>query len=218
MNQQKQEPPNIEQVEREADTNNYDRNRWDATRFKELNYWANIADQYMFQPILGGDGRVLIRIDDYKSKFACTACEGRGHTNVKCGRCNGTKISFDGIAQSHCLACTVGTSDGRKTYGFALCEQCQGRQGTIIVPDTSQKNSDSGVVLAVSKVGINILKPEMKVLVATYSGIPFRFMDIDFKVMIEKDILGIIRQLKPNVENLAQGSYADLENVGIAHE
>lgn len=213
-----QTPPIRRGNEQEEEPNDYSRNKFDANRFKELSYWANIADQYMLQPILGGDGRVLVRIDEYKSKFACTACGGKGHTGIVCGRCNGTKVSFDGVAQSHCMGCTVGTSDGRKTYGFQLCEQCKGRQGTIIVPDTSQKNSDSGVVLAVSRVGINILKPEMKVLVATYSGVPFKFMDIDFKIMIEKDILGIIRQLKASADGLAQGSYADLDNVGVAHE
>jgi len=180
--------------------------------------WANIADQYMFQPIYGGDGRVLLKIDEFRSKFACTACNGKGHTGVKCGRCNGTKMSFDGVANSRCTACTVGTSDGQKTYGYQLCEQCKGRQGTIIIPDVSQKNSDSGVVLAVSAVGINILKPGMKVLVATYTGIPFRFMDIDLKVLVEKDVLGILKQLKETADGLSQGTYADLDNVGIAHE
>lgn len=202
----------------DPDNNDYSRQKWDVLRYKELEYWANIKDAYMFQPIYGGDGRVIIKIDEFKSKFACTACDGRGHNGIVCGRCNGTKFSFDGMANSNCIACSVGTSEGRITYGYQVCEQCKGRQGTIIVPDTSQKNSDSGVVLAVSRVGINILKPNMKVLVATYSGIPFRFMDIDFKIMVEKDVLGIIKQLKANAENLSQGTYADLDNIGVAHE
>lgn len=185
---------------------------------QETMYWANIKGQYMLQPILGGDGRVLVKVDEFRSKYACTACKGKGHTEEPCPRCNGTKLYFDGTANSPCQACTVGSSDGRKTYGFKLCPQCKGTQGTIIIPDMSQKASESGDVLAISRVGINILKPGMKILMATYTGVPFKFLDIDMRVLIEKDVLGILRQLKSNTENIEQGTYADLDNVGIAHE
>src|SRR5579864_3799673 len=126
--------------------------------------WANIKDQYMLQPIYGGDGRVLVKVDGHKSKYDCTACSGKGCTDKKCGRCSGTKRFFDGVSDIPCPSCTVGEGDGRKTYGFALCEQCKGKGGTIIIPDTSQRNTDSGDVMAVSKVGINCVEPGMKVL------------------------------------------------------
>lgn len=180
--------------------------------------WANIKDEYIIQPIFGGDGRVLVKVDGFKSKYDCTACKGKGHTEIVCGRCRGTKKSFDGISEIPCVGCTIGESDGRKTYGFQLCEQCKGLGGTIIIPDTSQRNTDSGDVLAISIAGINIIKPGMKVLLATYSGVPFKFMDIDFKIMVEKDILGIIRQLKNVVDGMHQGTYADMENLGVARE
>lgn len=183
---------------------------------KEIKHWANIANQYMLQPIYGGDGRVLIKVDEFKSKYACTACNGKGHTEKVCPRCNGTKLTFDGIADAPCTACAVGQTDGIKRYGYVLCDQCKGKQGTIIIPDTSQKNSESGDVLAISKTGINCLQPNMKVLTATYSGVPFKFMDIDFKIMVEKDVLGILRPLKQNVDGIQQGTYAELMNVGIA--
>jgi len=208
MSQQKQQsiPKDIERI------------RQEMVARDEAMCWANIKDEYMFQPIYGGDGRVLVQIDGFKSKYDCTACSGKGHIDEKCPRCNGTKLVNDGVADIPCTLCTVGTSDGRKTYGFKLCPQCNGRQGTIIIPETSQRNTDSGNVLAISKVGINILKPGMKVLIATYSGVPFKFMDIDFKIMIEKDILGIMRQLKNVTGSMEQGTYADLDNLGIAHE
>lgn len=180
--------------------------------------WANIKDQYMLQPIFGGDGRVLVKIDGPKSKYDCTACKGKGHTDKPCGRCNGKKVYFDGVSEIPCPTCTVGESDGRKTYGFQLCDQCKGKQGTIIIPDTSQKNTDSGDVLAISIADIRCVKPGMKVLLATYSGVPFKFMDIDFKIMIEKDILGIMVQLKNVTDGMQQGTYADIENVGVARE
>lgn len=185
---------------------------------KQKSNWANIKDQYMLQPIFGGDGRVLVKVDGFKSKYDCTACEGKGHTGEPCGRCQGTKRYFDGVSEVPCIACTVGESDGRITYGFKLCEQCKGRKGTVIIPDTSQRNTDSGDVLAISTVGINIVKPGMKVLLATYSGVPFKFMDIDFKIMVEKDILGIMKQLKTTTEGMNQGTYADMENLGVARE
>lgn len=220
MNQQKQREVthNIKGNEVPENEGFYRRSQREKQEQDAKLYWANIADQYMLQPIYGGDGRVLIRIDEFKSKYACTACSGKGHTDKKCGRCNGKKLYFDGIADAPCPACTVGTSDGRKTYGYQLCEQCKGMQGTIIIPDTSQKSSDSGVVLAISKTGINILSPGLKVLVSTYSGIPFKFMDIDFKIMVEKDVLGIIKQLKNDMESINQGTFADLENMGVPRE
>jgi co-chaperonin GroES (HSP10) len=185
---------------------------------REKDNWANIKDEYMIQPIFGGDGRVLVKVDGHKSKYDCTACNGKGHTELPCGRCQGKKVSFNGISEVPCPTCSVGESDGRKTYGFQLCEQCKGRGGTIIIPDTSQRNTDSGDVLAISTVGITIIKPGMKVLLATYSGVPFKFMDIDFKIMIEKDILGIIIQLKKVADGMHQDSYADMENLGVARE
>src|SRR5579859_6845887 len=159
-------------------------------RIQEAKTWANIKDQYMLQPIYGGDGRVLVKVDGHKSKYDCTACSGKGCTDKKCGRCSGTKRFFDGVSDIPCPSCTVGEGDGRKTYGFALCEQCKGKGGTIIIPDTSQRN--------------------------TYSGVPFKFLEIDFKIMVEKDILGIMRQLAKVTDGMQQGTYADLDNVGVA--
>src|SRR5271157_5989678 len=85
---------------------------------REKDNWANIKDEYMIQPIFGGDGRVLVKVDGHKSKYDCTACQGKGHTEVVCGRCNGKKIAFDGVSETPCVTCSVGEGDGRKTYGF----------------------------------------------------------------------------------------------------
>jgi len=188
------------------------------SRFENPDNWANIADQYMLQPIYGGEGRVLVLIDGFKSKYDCTMCRGKGHTDEKCPRCNGAKVFFNGVSDAPCTSCSTGEGGVAKTYGFKLCPQCNGRQGTIIIPDTSQKNTDTGNVLAISRTDINEVKPKMKVLLATYSGIPFRFMDMDMKVIVEKDILGIIRELGTDTEGLHQGTYADLENLGVPHE
>jgi len=215
MSQQKQ-AHNAESAREQ--TNSYFERVKKEQMLREKDNWANIKDEYMIQPIFGGDGRVLVKVDGHKSKYDCTACQGKGHTEVVCGRCNGKKVAFDGVSETPCVTCSVGEGDGRKTYGFQKCEQCKGKGGTIIIPDTSQRNTDSGDVLAISIVGINIIKPGMKVLLATYSGVPFKFMDVDFKIMVEKDILGIIKQLKNVAEGMHQGTYADMENLGVARE
>jgi len=196
----------------------YRRNNQPVGSGLNTKHWANIKDEYMIQPIFGGDGRVLVKVDGFKSKYDCTACQGKGHTDVVCGRCQGKKVFFNSVSEIPCPDCSVGENEGKVTYGFRLCEQCRGLGGTIIIPDTSQRNTDSGDVLAISTVGINIIRPGMKVLLATYSGVPFKFMDIDFKIMVEKDILGIIRQLKTVTDGMHQDSYADMENLGVARE
>jgi co-chaperonin GroES (HSP10) len=185
---------------------------------KQKENWANIKDQYMLQPIFGGDGRVLVKVDEFKSKFDCTLCLGKGHLGKPCGRCHGTKMYNDGIANVPCPTCSTGHAEGLVTLGFQLCEQCKGLGGTIIIPDVSKKMTDSGDVLAISKEGIKILKPGMKVLTATYTGVPFEFLDIKFKIIVEKDILGIMLQMKDVVYGVNQGTYADMENLGVARE
>ena len=189
----------------------------------ETNNWANIADQYMIQPIRGGDGRVLVREDPFKSRFDCTACNGSGHTDEVCGNCKGTKLEKtrglgDEEVLMSCRACTVGESGARKTHGYKLCPQCNGRQGTIIVPDESQRNSTMGDILAVSKDGIQCVKVNDKVLFTNYGGQPFKFIDQDLRIIVEKDLLGLVKKLKQNVDGLTEGTFAELDNIGIAHE
>lgn len=182
------------------------------------NHFAKIKDQYMVHPIRGGDGRVLVSEDPFKSKYDCSECGGKGHTSVKCPHCKGTKYHNTKESNGECPDCTVGTSDGRTTYGYVLCPKCSGKGGTIIIPDESKRNTTTGTVLAVSYEGIMEVKVGDKLLYTSYTGTPFNFCDCDLRVMVEKDAIAILKQLKTNVDSIEQRSYADLQNTGTPHE
>lgn len=180
--------------------------------------WANIADQYMFCPILGGDGRVLVQEDPFKSRYDCSNCGGRGHLGVVCKYCKGTRFEDGKEENGYCRDCTYGESGMGKTLGFEACPDCKGQGGIITVPDESKKNTTTGNVLAISRVGIKEISINDKIMFTNYTGTPFRFLDIDFRIMTEKDILGKVKMLKKNVDGISSGTYADLENTGTVHE
>jgi co-chaperonin GroES (HSP10) len=132
--------------------------------------------------------------------------------------CLGTKYHQGKEENGECPDCTVGTSDARKTYGKVLCTVCGGKGGTIIVPDDKKINTTTGDVLAISRDGIRQVKIGDKVLFTNYTGSPFKFLKKDLRVVHEKDLLCIVKQLKRTTQGLTEGGFADIENVGIAHE
>lgn len=182
--------------------------------------WGNIKGVYLISPISGGDGRVLVKEDPPTSKFDCVDCGGAGHKGVICKYCKGTKFDKGDEENGYCRDCTIGdTSSGiGRTLGFDPCPTCHGKGGTIIIPDEAKKNTTMGTVIAISSNGINVLKINDRVIYTNYTGTQFKMLDEDLRVIIEKDILGKIKQLKANADAIVQGEYADLANTGVVHE
>lgn len=193
--------------------------------------WANIKNQYLISPIYGGNGRVLIMEDPFKSRFDCTGCGGKGHTEEICPECNGERTIKRVIKKTlvkgkweeecsieACAACAPAndpTNAVNRSYGYKLCPQCNGKQGTIIIPEEGQKNTTTGTVLAVSDRDILEVKPNDKVMFTNYTGSPFKFLDIDLRICIERDLLGKVKQLKKVTDGLNEGNFADLQNIGV---
>lgn len=189
------------------------------TEVYNKNNWANIKDQYMLSPINGGEGKVVIKEDEFKSRFDCTTCGGVGCTPEVCPQCLGTKYHKGKEENGYCPDCTVGAGTPlQKSYGKILCETCKGQGGTIIFADDSKKNSTMGNIIAISRRNILEVKVGDKVLFTNYTGSPFTFLDVALRVCQERDLLGILKQLKKNVDGVVSGSYADLENTGVVHE
>jgi len=192
-----------------------------ADIFKEENNlapmcWAAIKDQYMISPIYGGNGRVLVQEDPYKSKFDCTNCDGRGHLGVVCKYCKGTGYDKGKEENGPCRDCNNEAQGPlNKSLGFDLCPDCHGRKGLIVIPDENQRNTTTGSVLAISNREILEVKVGDKVMFTNYSGSPFKFLDIDLRIIIEKDLLGKVKQLKKNVEGINEGTFAELDNMGV---
>lgn len=181
----------------------------------KTNNWAIIADQYALRPI---KDRILVQEDPFKSKYDCKECSGLGHLGVVCKYCKGTKYDKGKEENGYCRDCTVGEVGVGVTLGFEACPTCKGVGGIITVPDENKRNTTTGNVLAIGK-DVTEYKVNSKVMFTNFTGTPFKFLDIDFRVIHEDDVLCEVRQLKSSgVDGLNSGTYADLENTGVAHE
>lgn len=226
MNQQnkshihKQEQKKQHKKEFLEDTNNYIRLPRIIEAKENLNpqNWANVKNEYLLSPILGGDGRVLIRQDDFKSRFDCASCDGKGHTNETCPYCLGTKYDKGKSDNGPCRDCTIGEGDGRITYGKVPCSTCSGKGGTIVIPDDAKSDTTMGNIIAISMYGIKHVKINDKVMYHIYTGIKFKFLEQTFRVAMEKDLLCLVKQMKKSTDIIQQESYADLDNTGVAHD
>ena len=181
-----------------------------------ISQWAVIKDQYMISPIYGGNGRVLVQEDPFKSKFDCSECLGLGHNGVVCMFCKGTTYHRGKEENGACPDCNNEAQGPlNKSLGFQLCKKCNGTGGTIVIPDESKRNTTTGQVLAVSDRDIQEFQVGDKVMFTNYSGSPFNFIGLDLRIIIERDLLGKVKQLKSNIEGLTEGKFAEIENTGV---
>lgn len=197
-----------------------------ASRFtkevKDPNNWALIADTYFITPIYGGMGRVLIRQDEYTSRFDCASCKGLGHTEEKCHECGGNQ-HFRGNLKSddRCTNCYIESNlrgvPGKSLGGMQPCSVCKGTgTSSIVIPDESKTETTIGQIIAVSERDILHVKVNDKVLYTNYTGNKFEFMDNKLRTCVEKDLLCIIKKkTDKSVDGITQVGFEDLENVGI---
>lgn len=196
------------------------------SRFENLDHirqpdnWANILDTYLLQPINGGEGRVLIKVDPYKSRFECTTCHGTGNTGETCPYCLGTQFEKGKEENGYCRDCTVGESKTGvgKTHGKVLCPTCKGTGGIITVPDESKVETTMGKVLAVSIDGIKVVKVTDSVQFTNYTGTKYEFMGITLVICHEKDLLCIVKGLRQDAGSINEVNRAELENTGVPLE
>lgn len=195
----------------------------------QVSNWAKIKDSYMISPIYGGNGRVLVQEDPFKSRYECSECGGSGHTDKICPDCDGTKIKEkEGtgtlvkgkmqyeIIKYECTSCKpTGANIINRAYGYVLCPKCDGKQGLIITPEDSQKNATTGNILAISNRDILEVKTGDKVIFTNYSGSPFKIADVELRIIIERDLLGIVKFLKKGVDSMNEGTFADIANAGL---
>lgn len=183
---------------------------------KPLNLqWAVIKDQYIICPIYGGNGRVLIQEDPYKSQFDCSKCGGKKHLGVICEWCKGTKYHKGNELYGACRDCEIKTELGMRSLGFTPCNLCHGAGGTIVIPEENQINTTTGNVLAISDREILEVTVNDKVMFTKYSGSPFKFLGLDLRIVIERDLLARVKQLKRTAEGINEGSFTELDNLGV---
>lgn len=178
--------------------------------------------------------RIVVLQDEYKSGRECVKCEGKGHLNVICPYCKGTK-QFKGKGDGECPDCTIGSGPLSKTLGHVPCDLCSG-QGTssIIVPEDSEKRPTTGVITSVGWLCDFMKTPEgfvpkppnerMKtgdrVIFTNFSGNVYELGSAKKKFVVrilkEAEVLGILREA-PEVTPKAQ-EFSDLAAVGLSQE
>jgi len=181
-------------------------------KFDDPSEWAIIKETEALRAI---GHRILVREDDFKSGYECKACDGKGHTNIKCFHCKGTG-QFKGREDGGgCPDCEVGTSDGRKSFGYELCPTCKGLQSSIVIPDSAKRRPPTGVILSVGK-DVTEFKVGDRVMYTNYTGTDFEVLGgIKFRIMLDHDVMCEYKKLKqagsPSTGEIAK----ELSEVGI---
>ena len=176
--------------------------------------WAIIADKMGLRPIAD---RILIAVDKFKTGYECKTCDGVGHTDEVCPLCKGTKMEKvekeDADYIGPCRACTVGTSDGRKSHGYKLCPSCNGRESLLIIPEQNQRRPTTGTVLAIGS-DVTEFTVGTKVLMNNYTGSPFEIEGAQLIVCRQHDVLCEARMMKGG-QTIEEQRYNDLERLGV---
>jgi len=176
------------------------------------NEWAIIKESEALRAI--GD-RVLILEDEFRSGFECKTCLGKGHSDIKCKYCKGTgryKGQDEGFA---CPDCEVGTSDGRKSFGYELCSACKGLQASIIVPDNSKRPSLTGRVISIGK-DVTEFSVNDRVMYTNYTGTDFIINGVRLRIMKQNDVLCEHKQLTKKEKTPTSGEIRkELQDVGV---
>ena len=159
--------------------------------------------------------RCLIREDDFKSGLECKACDGTGHTNVKCQYCKGTTFFKGELDQGPCPDCETGTQGVRKSSGYEVCSVCKGRSALIVIPDDSKRRPCTGVVISV---GPDVTEWEigMRVLYTNYTGTDFDMKGgVKIRVILEQDIMAEYKQYDSSPGVYQGGAQKEATDVGV---
>jgi co-chaperonin GroES (HSP10)/phage FluMu protein Com len=175
--------------------------------------------------------RIVVLQDEYKSGRECVKCKGKGHLDVKCPQCKGTK-QFKGKYDGECPDCTIGSGPLSKTLGHVPCDLCAG-QGTssIIVPEDAEKRPTTGVITSVGHMCRFMKTPEGliprpseqclavgdRVIFTNFSGNVYELGSHKNKSVVrilkEAEVLGILRNT-PEVTPKAQ-EFSELSAAGM---
>lgn len=163
--------------------------------FKPEN-WGIFGESGAMRPV---QDRLLIQEDEWKSKFDCSACGGKGHTDEVCPRCLGKKYIFSKIdkEQENCPECSI-TGERNITYGKVICSVCHGKQGSIITPDDSKLRPTTGIVMAIGS-EVTEFKVGAHVLYHNYTGTAFEMYKLNLRIMREHDVLCELRAVNANL-------------------
>lgn len=156
--------------------------------------WGIIANKHAVKP---GTGRVLFLQDHENTKYDCVTCGGSGHTNKQCKYCKGTGFHKGKEINGLCNECVI-KGEVDRAYGYVICPTCQGKKGTIVLPDAAKQKPLSGTIIAVGN-GVTEWDVGMKILITQYVGTEFVLEKENLRIIPEKDVIGQYAQLRQGV-------------------
>lgn len=171
--------------------------------------WAILVDNIAMRPI--GD-RILIREDEFKSRYDCLTCGGKGHLDDICPRCLGKKYVISKVdkEESACPECTV-NAERTISYGKVLCPVCHGNKGSLVIPEDSQKPPTTGIIIAVGK-EVTEYKVGARVLYHNFTGTAFEMFKTKLRIMRQGDVYCEIRGMTTEVNEVKN---VEIEESGV---
>jgi chaperonin GroES len=141
--------------------------------------------------------RVMVMRDTMESIYGCRFCKGKGHSEITCPTCKGTRIDIDGT--SDCRSCQVLGYDREVKHacGYTRCTSCHGAgsAGGIVLPDSVKQSPISGIVVSVGPQCVNLRLGD-RVLHSRYAGHTKYAPDGEvFTVMLESEVLELLKEL-----------------------
>jgi co-chaperonin GroES (HSP10) len=160
--------------------------------------------------------RILVLEDEFKSGYECKDCDGKGHTDVVCKFCKGRR-TYKGLDDGgSCPDCEVGTSDGRKSFGYELCPTCKGQQARVIIPDSAKRRPLTGRILSIGR-KVTEFKVGDRVMYTNYTGTDFEIKGgIKVRIMLQHDVMCEHKRLNKSMASPSSGIInKELSNVGV---
>lgn len=149
--------------------------------------------------------RIILRRDILESQYSCKACKGMGYAEdaAVCGNCGGTatesvRTTAGDQVDAPCRVCRVVGFGKESAYstGRRKCDRCNGSgwRGGIIIPEESQTQAITGVVVSVGPLVTN-WKIGDRLVFSRYAGHTLTVSKTeDFIWMHQNEPIGILRQ------------------------
>jgi co-chaperonin GroES (HSP10) len=185
--------------------------------------WGILLDKYAVRPLMD---RVLVVVDDFKTKLDCAMCKGKGHTGEKCNECGGNgRYRGKQNSDDRCTTCYICRDKAHShsqgawidLKGKQPCPTCEGTgSSSLVIPDEAKKKPLTGNIIACGSKCVE-LKVGMKVLFTQFTGIPFVLDDLEMRHVVERDIICEIKMLKEdiNLGDIREERYDEAVNVGV---
>lgn len=163
--------------------------------------WYGMHPEYY--GAVAGD-RIMLRRDILESQYSCKACKGLGYDDgAICGNCGGhaketVRNQAGESTEAPCRVCRV-SGYGKEVWyscGKHKCSKCNGSgwRGGIIIPEESQSQAITGVVVSVGP-DVRTWKIGDRLMFSRYAGHTLEVSKTEsFIMMRESEAIGMLRQ------------------------